>query len=515
MKKWTRSFLLFLATACAFVAVLFLCGALASPRVRTTPEDYPAKEVAAITESRKASFDPKDLPTVQRDVDYAAGPSGAWYPKAESPILAELVKEKKLPPVAERTGSEPVVLTGADGIGKYGGTWLRLANAPGDVGIVTWRLSGSTLVRWSPLGYPIRPHLAKGWKVSPDKKEWTFYLRKGAKWSDGHPFTADDIVYWWKDEQLKIASSPVPWMVVGGKQGDVVKVDDLTVKFVFPNSNAVLLENLSKAPVGSPRHYLRQYHPDLGDKKLIEATMAARSLTTARALYTALTDFRNPEHPRMWPWIYRTYKSSPPESFVRNPYFWGVDAQGNQLPYVDRILFEVKSPTLIPLTAASGDATMQDRHITYDQYTLLAESQQRNDYKLLHWFPASRSAYTLWPNNNRRVQPGDSISAQKAALLSDKRFRQALSVAINREKIIKALYAGYGEPAQIDPGRESEFHSEKLMKSYTAFEPKRANQLLDSLGLDKRDSEGMRMFPDGKRMTWYIDLTDFTGEGPV
>ena len=258
MKKWTRSFLLFLATAFAFVAVLFLCGALASPKVRTTPETYDAKEVTAVTESRNATFDPKALPTVQRDVDYSKGKGAAWYPKGESPILASLVKEKKLPPVAERVGSEPVVLEGPDGIGKYGGTWLRLANAPGDVGIITWRLSGASLVRWSPLGYPIRPQLAKSWSVSPDKREWTFTLRRGAKWSDGEPFTADDILYWWQEEQLKINSTPVAWMSVGGKRGDIIKIDDFTVKFVFPNSNAALLENLAKSIVGSPKHYLLQ-----------------------------------------------------------------------------------------------------------------------------------------------------------------------------------------------------------------------------------------------------------------
>ncbi|MBW3637089.1 MAG: ABC transporter permease subunit, partial [Armatimonadetes bacterium] len=453
-------------------------------------------------------------PVVQREVDYSLGKAAPWFPKGQSPILAELVKENKLPPVAERVGSEPLVLEGADGIGNYGGTWQRLANSPSDVGVITWRLSGATLVRWSPMGYPIRPHLAKSWKASPDRREWTITLRKGVKWSDGAPFTADDILYWWQDEQLKISSAPVDWMRAGGKVGTIEKVDDLTVKFKFPTPNGVLLESLTRAVCYSPRHYLRKYHPDLGDEKVMNATMAARGITTKRALYTALVDFRNPEHPRMWPWVYRTYKSSSPEGFVRNAYFWAVDPKGNQLPYVDRILFEVKSPQIIPIAAAAGDATMQDRHISFDSYTMLMEGRKRNGYEVYNWFPASRSAFTLWPNNNRLVAPGDEVSRQKAVLLADKRFRQALSLAINREQIIKAIYNGLGEPAQIDPGRESEFHSAKLMKSFTQHDPQRANALLDELGLTKRDLEGMRLFPDGSRMTWYIDFTDFTGEGP-
>ncbi len=514
MKQQIRFLILLAATFLGFGVVLYAWAAMLKPQLRAVAISYPKSKIQEIETLRATRFDPKNPPTVQRDVEYERGKAAAWYPKGESPILAELVKDKKLLPVAERVGPEPLVLEGVDGIGKYGGTWIRVANSPGDVSVITWRLAGATMVRWSPMGYPIRPQIAKSWKVSPDRREWTFHLRKGMKWSDGHPLTADDAVYWWQAEQKKIAATPVPWMTVGGKTGDVVKVDDYTIKFVFPTSNGVLLERLAGATPFSPRHYLEKYHPDLGDQELIKKTMAARGLTSARALYTALTDFRNPAHPRLWPWIYRTYKASPPESFVRNPYFYGVDPQGNQLPYVDRVLFEVKSPKLIPISAASGDVTMQARHIAYDSYTMLMENRARNNYDVYHWFPASRSAFTLWPNNNRRVLPNDATSRNKAALLGDKRFRQALSLAINRQQIIDSIYAGYGEPAQIDPGRESEFHSEKLMKSFTQHDPQRANTMLDALGLDKRDIEGMRTFPDGSRMTWYIDFTDFTGEGP-
>ncbi|HEX8463613.1 MAG TPA: ABC transporter substrate-binding protein [Abditibacterium sp.] len=516
MKKWIQFGALFSVTCVAFIAVLVFCAAMLRPETLSAPIQHPAAQVKAMETSRDTSFDSKNPPVVQRDVDYAEGKAGAWHPKGESPILAELVKEKKLPPVEERVGPEPLVLQGHEGVGKYGGTWNRVAGAASDISVITWRLSGSTLVRWSPMGYPIRPQIAKSWKMSPDRREYTFSLRKGMKWSDGHPFTADDIIYWWEEEQLKLNSSPPPFMLVEGKAGNIVKIDDYTVKFVFEKPNSVLLENLAKfTPVYAPKHYLAKYNPKSGDEKLIKATMSKRGFGTPQALYTDLIDFRNPEHPRLWPWIYRTYKSSPPENFVRNPYFCGVDSKGNQLPYVDRILFDVKNPKLIALAASNGDLTMQDRSISYDNYTLLAENRKRNGYQVYHWFPASRSAFTLWPNNNRRVLPNDSISRQKAVLLQDKHFRQALSLAINRMQVIKAIYNGHGEPAQIDPGRESEFHSEKLMKSFTKFDPGTASRMFDKLGLDKRDLEGMRKFPDGERMTWYIDFTDFTGEGPA
>ncbi len=515
MPKWVR-FLLFVALAwLGFGAVLYAWGAMLRPSLSKTPLVYDQEKLKEIKKLRDVSFDAKHPPVLQRDVNYDEGKGAAWFPKGQSPILGELVKDKKLPPVAERVGQEPLVLAGVEGIGKYGGTWLRVANAPGDIGVISWRLSGAFLVRWSPMGYPIRPHVAKSWRASPDRREWTFFLRRGMKWSDGKPFTADDFVYWWQGE-VKLITKVVPdWMMVEGKSGEIKKVDDYTVKFIFQKPNGVLLESLARNLPAAPQHYLKKYHPDWGDKKAIEAEMKARGLATPNALYKALQDFRNPEYPRLWPWIYRTYKARPPEGFVRNPYFFAVDPQGNQLPYVDRILFDVKNPKLIAISAASGDLTMQARHLGYDSYTLLMENRVRNNYQVYHWFPASRSAFTLWPNNNRRILPNDPISRQKAALLGNKKFRQALSLSIDRWKVIKSIYNGYGEPAQIDPGRESQFHSEKLMKSYTQFDPKRAAQLFDELGLTKRDLEGMRTFPDGARMTWYIDFTDFTGEGPV
>lgn len=503
-------------TALLFAGFLALCSVLFRPPVSGAPIQYPAEVIEEVKRLRDTSFDRANLPVLQQEVDYAAGSAAPWFPHGESPILAELVQQNKLPPLIDRTGPEPLVLKGVDGIGKYGGTWMRATVSMDDIPVVmSPRLTCATLVRWSPLGYPIRPHLAKGWDSSPDKKVWAIYLRKGVKWSDGQPFTADDILYWWNTDTL---GSPRPkWLTTGGKDGELFKVDDYTVRFVFTEPNGTFLENLA-SPSGfiyACKHYLEQYHPVAGNQELIKAAMAARNIGSPRALYSAIKSTRNPEHPRMWPWIYRTYKAAPPETYVRNPYYWVVDPEGNQLPYVDRILFEQKSQKLIPLAAAAGELTLQDRFISNDNYTMLMANREKNGYELLHCFPASRSIWTMWPNTNRLVSPNDPSSKWKAELLADKRFRQALSLAIDRWQIIRTLYNGQGEPAQIAPGPESEFHNEKLLRSYTDHDPKRANELLDELKLTRRDREGMRTFPDGSRMTWYIDFTEFSGEGPA
>jgi ABC-type dipeptide/oligopeptide/nickel transport system permease component len=234
-----------------------------------------------------------------------------------------------------------------------------------------------------------------------------------------------------------------------------------------------------------------------------------------RALYIYVKNFANPEHPRLWPWIPRTYRATPPQVFVRNPYYWVVDERGNQLPYIDRVQFAVKSTQTLPLAFASGEVSMQTRHVRYENYTELMSRGDVAGFRVLHWYPATRSVWNINPNLNRLVDPRRPDTKWKAQFLADKRFRQALSLAINRKAIIQSEYNNQVEPAQVEPGRESPFHSEKLRRAFTEYDPARANRLLDELGLTNRGLDGMRLFPDGSPMVFYLDYSTFTGMGPA
>ena len=514
IRTYWRLFIGVVMAIVAFTAILISGGGLFSPEVAEERIEYP-KEVRATVEAyRNMSFDHSDPPVIWREVDYSMGRGAAWWPKGESPIVAQLVEEGKLPPVEQRVGPEPAVLEGSEGIGNYGGTWVRVGKTRGDMSIINSRL-GVTLVRWSPMGYPIVPHVAKSWGVNEDKTEWTFHLRKGMRWSDGRPFTADDIRFWWQDLQLTRLKPP-DFMMVRGEPGNVVAVDRYTVKFIFEYPNTVLLELLSGAPgFALPAHYLRPYHPQLGDDKLIEATMKAKNIPTRRGLFTYLQQWSNPEMPRLSPWLYRTYSPGAPQFFGRNPYYFAVDPEGNQLPYVDRVMFEVRNSKLIPSFATSGALSMQSRYIQFSDYTMLMSERERGGYEVYHWYMAGRSIWAILPNLNRIVEPGKPETRWKSALLRDKRFRQALSLAINRQEIIEAEYNNVGEPAQISPGRASPFFYEKLHKAYTEYNPQRSNSLLDEIGLIGRDGEGFRTFPDGSRMTFFLDVSGHTGLGPA
>ena len=493
----------------------YFWGGVTKPELEVEPIVYPPEKMREHEKLWDYTFSEEDLFAVQRDVDYSEGRSGAWYPKRESPMLTELVQEGELPPVAERVGPEPVVIEGVDGIGNYGGTWNIVTNSAATLDHIEAWMAGSCMVRWSPMGYPIVPHVARSWEFTPDKREWTFYLRKGMKWSDGHTFTADDILYWWEHEvKDEIIGFPA-WMKVKGKKGDIVKIDSHTVKFIFPAPHSLLLERLATTlEFFSPRHYLEPYHPNLGDNDLIDGMMRVNKITKKDALYITLKLSNNPEHPRIWPWTYRTYKPNPPQTFVRNPYYYAVDTEGNQLPYVDRFMVEVKTERLVPIAASNGSITMQGFNIYYFHYTLFMSHRDIGNYDVYHWYASGCSDWTLFPNLDRYVDPDDPRTLKKWELLNDKRFRQALSLAINRQQIIDAVYHGYGEPSQNSPGKESPFYHEKLKNSYIEYNPERANQMLDEIGLTGRDSEGFRTFKDGTRMTWYLNMIPNFSEGP-
>ncbi|MBK8856835.1 MAG: ABC transporter permease subunit [Opitutaceae bacterium] len=486
------------------------------PDLRQPPVRPSEREAEAARKARNPQLTPDRPPLVWRDVDYNEGERGAWWPKGESPILSALVKEGKLPPVAERIGPEPLVMAGLEEpVGRYGGTWHRLATNPEDIeGVIASRISYMPLVRWSPHGYPIVPHLAKSWTASPDSRVWTLTLRRGLRWSDGQPFTTDDIMFWWDWEAMYFKSGNLSFtsysfMQHAGRLGRIEQVDPLTVRFVFEDPHTLFLERLASSwDCFRPAHYLRKFHPQLGDQALIAAQMKAMNLPSADALYIRMVNRLNPEHPRMWPWIYTEYRSSAPHGFVRNPYYFAVDPQGNQLPYLDRVLFDIKNHAMISAAIASGEITMQDRHIDFEDYTLLASEAPRRGYRLLHWFNASRTMAQYSPNLNRRVDPADPATAWKHRLLNEKTFRHALSLAINRREIIAAVYNGVGEPAQNSPGPGSPYGNERHFHAFTAYDPDRANALLDALGLTRRDHEGFRTFPDGTRMNWFLNLAE-------
>jgi ABC-type dipeptide/oligopeptide/nickel transport system permease component/ABC-type transport system substrate-binding protein len=552
ISKWKFVLGLLISLFVVYLAMILYSEAV-KPNTESFNNPYTQKEIIKVVESRTIPEKIEERPQVTQIIPekeykeseyfYKKNPKAAaeeiikaqkkgnlptWYPKGEAPVLSKLVEEGKLPSVVDRVGTEPVVLKGADGIGKYGGTWLRAASSEYDVSVIGWRLAHSRMLRFSPLIEPMVLHIAKSVKMLDNGKVWVVKLRK-IKWSDGVPISADDVMFWWNAKYKTKAfggNGEAPqFMMIAGEYGYVEKIDDMTVKFVFPKQYGSFKYRLARAETMLlPAHYLKKYHPDYGDPIFIKKEMKRFGLASPRQLFeqmgSSLDQFMNPECPVLTPWVIRTYKTQGPYTFIRNPYYFAVDEAGNQLPYIDRVQFDVVSGNMIPILAANGKISMQGRHIKFSDYTDLMSQSKKAGTKIYFWISGDASQWLISPNLNRRIKKDEPSTKWKAKLLGDKRFRQALSLAIDRKKISKAIYYNLAKPGQVEPGPFSSFQSETLKNAYIEYDPEKANKLLDEAwknhGLDPDErSEGYRTTPDGKLLTFYLTLTEFNGLGPA
>ncbi len=431
----------------------------------------------------------------------------------EAPELAQMVKEGKLPPVDERLPDEPLVVEVVDEIGRYGGTWRRAALGPNDVQ-TNARLTYESLVRWTADGAGVVPNVARSYEMSEDGRIFTFHLRKGMKWSDGHPFTADDFEFWWKDVVLNEDLTPVPpeWLTVNGNLAEFRKLDDYTIQFEFPSSYALFIRQMAyqgEAVTQYPKHYLKQYHPNYVGVEPANKLARDAGLEFWYQLFNARRDPRYyPECPVIWAW--KITVGSPATTMVaeRNPYYWKVDEEGNQLPYIGRMTHDiVDNAQILNLKAASGEIDMQLRHILWDNLPVFGESMERHDYRILQWQAAEPNNFTIYPNLFHKDETLRSI-------FMDVRFRRALSLAIDREEINQLGYLGLGRGRQGGVIPSSPYHIEGSELNYTEVDLEEANRLLDEMGLSERDREGYRLRPDGGRMSFAVMITPVFGPWP-
>ncbi|SHH18297.1 ABC transporter substrate-binding protein [Cognatishimia maritima] len=436
----------------------------------------------------------------------------------EAPALAEMVAAGKLPSVEERLPSEPMVMEVLDSIGEYGGTLRRAILGGGDQHNMVRLISNENLVRWSADWSEVKTNIAESYEASADATTYTFKLREGMKWSDGAPFTADDIMFWnevFNDKRL----TPVQHSNFVGASGpvQVTKIDDYTVEFKFGEPNGLFLQNMAYGfgyyVVNYPAHYLKQFHidhnPDI--QALVDAEPAATdwiSLFNLKAgpMHTPLF-WQNADRPTLHPWhIVEGYGSTERMVAERNPYYWKVDAEGQQLPYIDRVTWDqVEDPESILLKAFNGEIDYMARHIgRSSNLAALTDNKDRGQYGFYQVADIPANVAILMFNLNNP----DPI---KNEIVNNIDFRKAVSHAVDRQEIIDLVYLGDGTPAQTAPHKVAPFYQEKWVKQFTEFDPDKANELLDSIGLDKRDSDGYRLGPDGERFTLVFLVADVFG----
>jgi peptide/nickel transport system substrate-binding protein len=422
----------------------------------------------------------------------------------EAPMLKALVESGELPPVEERLPANPLVIPVTESIGEYGGVWRRGFLGPSDYNNYV-RVVYDGLVRFSPDGSKVEPRLIESWESSDDFTTWTIHMREGAKWSDGEPFTADDIMFWYEDVLLNADLTPsvAKWMQnKDGSTAVVEKVDDYTVTWTYANPNTTLMMELANQDGGDksyavfqPAHYLKQFHAKYADEaELNEMVAEAEFQTWAELFATRKNPAENPDRPVMSAWKPATRVSDDTLVLERNPFFVGVDPEGNQLPYIDEIQFKFFADTqALNLAAIAGELDMQERHMIMSNYPVLKQSEQAGKYRVITWptFGGSDAAITF-----NQTYDKDPVVAE---LLQTKDFRVALSHAIDREQIKESVFLGLGEARQPVPAPWHPYYpGDEVAHKYTEYDPDKANAMLDSLGLTERDADGFRLNKDGK-----------------
>ena len=447
----------------------------------------------------------------------------------EAPALAAAVSAGTLPPVWERIPSQPMIIpTLQDGIGQYGGVVRRFYLGPAD-GCNFFRLSRASLARFSQDGLSFVPAIARGWEVSDDGKEWTFFLREGMKWSDGDDFNADDFVYQYEDVILNEELNPNPpfFLKIGAEVGSISKVDDTTVKFTFPVPNFLFLEIVAQADEAcygssknvpwAPSHYMKQFHSKYNPDA--QANAEAAEFESWTQYYDSQTQYNlNPEKPTIAPWKFTNPLGDQVVMSERNPYFWAVDPAGNQLPYLDGIQLTLSEggTEVGTLMAVQGDIDMQGRHIQLDQYTTLKQGEEQGGYSVRTWPTFAGSDVAFFFNMSLPGPTGEAIRT--------KEFRQALSLAIDRSAIQEIQFLGLGQIRQGVPGPgHPHYPGDDIAKLRTEYDPETANAMLDAAGLARDDSsdclsttgagEGCRLI-NGERIEMTVTVTDAFGTWP-
>ena len=426
----------------------------------------------------------------------------------EAPMLADLVKAGKLPSVDKRLPKQPVLLKAKE-VGKYGGTWHRVQ--AGEIDWVWSLVNFESFAIFDVNQEKIVPELADWWKFNKDYTELTLHLVEGIKWSDGVPFTVDDVIFWWNEVILakdkKGSVSPwdylkQPWTMRGGKPMTIEKIDAYTLKYKFgaPNPTAPLWFQTGPHFIYAwPMHYVKQFHPKYNSK-----------IDTWEEMQKTLRNhgIRNPDQPVLSPW--KTSRYIPGQRLVleRNPYFWKVDQKGNQLPYIDRVEIEyVSDIETLKLKLVAGEVDFQVRdELSSADYPLLMAGQKRGDYTVKLYHTGRGAQPCLFPNTEHK---NDTLRH----FFRDQKVREALSIGINREYINDIIYNGLLKPYSATIGADS-WHfkvpgGQELLKEwqqkYSEYDPDRANELLDKAGYPRR-SDGYRHFPDGSVVGFTVTI---------
>ena len=448
------------------------------------------------------------------DMEFSAHPDIAG-------LNARIKGNGDLPPLAERLPSEPLVAVPYDSIGTYGGVLNVLSNAT-EAGTSDFlSVRHVSLVRYSDDLQTIVPHVAKSWEWNDDFTQLTFKLREGHKWSDGAPFTSADVAFWHDNLMLdtNIFETPKDYITVAGQPLTVETPDDVTVIFNLPAPKPGLLAHFAThySQPFMPKHFLGQFHPAINaDADSFAQSLGFENGYDAIKAYYGNSDWTDTPTPMLSrPDIVdglpkATYPTLESHIYVRdttegrylvaNPYFFMVDPTGQQLPYIgeqDELYINDNEVRLLKLVNSEVDYKSQSLQLA--SAPLLLENQESGNYTI-----HLRPEITIGVFGFNVTHPDEA----KRAAFSDLRFREAMSVAINRDELNDVAFFGQGTPQQYVGFSPLPEFIDPAWKEYKAnYDPAAANALLDEMGMMDTDGDGLRELPGGEKLVLNLNFS--------
>ena len=509
----------------SIIAMVFAACAPAAPTATQAPAateeptEAPAATEPPVATEPASSDGTGECPAITM-ADMQGVPAGAWpqqYEVAEFETAANCtmtftgrtefdsrlaetghLPEGDAPPVEERLPEEPLVVVPYDEIGVYGGRFSGVSVGP-EAGNSEWlSVRHVNLVRFLDDLQTIVPNMAKSFEWNDDYTQLTVTLRRGHKWSDGAPFTTEDILFWWEDimtnEDL-FQTVPSQW-VYGGEPMQVEAVDDVTVNFKFaaPAPAFTTLLATTFTHLWAPKHYLQDMHLTYNPNADEEAKAEDFDSWQARLVPLYFGEWEDTDHvlgiPHLEAWI-KIEETPEHQLFAPNPYYYKVDTAGQQLPYFDEIEEQYAAENeIFELKIINGEIQYKSQSLQIGSLPLFQQNQDKGNYDIQMAEGAGNGRIYVFNATHK-----DPVLAE---LFSDPRWNRAMSLALNRDEINQALCFELCEPTQGAPvHRTVSFAKPEWFTKDIEYDPDTANALLDEIGLEK-GADGFRLRPDGE-----------------